>query len=1788
MIYFIENEKEVEEKANLLPKAVIGQKVVIQPSQGESQEATIVSYSKKDEGFIVEVNEPSEPDMKYFLIKDSPLQNTEGILKGGKRPLSSKPGKKNKNSTTKADSKNRQNEEEEEDIEDYITLLKANAQKKADRREAETQQDVEDNEEEQEELERELQIPYSEMPENFEEDYSVFENKIKNQKAQRGQDKNGSSLHSSRSQISNSVGQSYHENSGKSQNPLSPNRPTFLIQSTKKPVDSNASVTSTKSKKVPEVKIVRNMTGSYLQRPRSYYVESDDEYQEQIEYRKVKSAPKTQEEPVQETVVKLEKAHIMRGVANVLSDNDKGVQEQGEIVGKLVPGSSVVIETISGTVKGVLMEPPSSLESEDAQLGEDSSFRKLFIVDPDTSEQYEVQVPEEYLQRETITPSMQGPAEIISASSIYHRCTISGVIRPGENVDIEFHEDGRVIEGQIISKVKQENEPSTFAEDGYGEDQAEGATYLKFKVSDPETGDTIKVKVPLSPYNAKLYTETCPEFRRIPAEVTTHHIQLEQAVVAGPLEEGARVSVTLPKGEKVEGVVYSTPREIMSRNKVSGKIEPCIEFKIKDRSSKTAGNLSVVLPREQLQIEEKPVMMGPAVLSDKYGEPVPITVIAAIKRGAPVQLLLSEEENGPTLQGTILTTPITYCMMEEGQSKRRGDKPKLITQFLMVDSDTGKRFNVEADTDKLRQYISDSADSQDGAGKDGEVEETVEVQIPPRKVVADIMERVQDTQVAKLDKTTPSSYRKVVEGFAVVVDEDGESSRAKVKGVLEKGESISVVPKDDPSSEHFFQILTNPMELFVQEGQIGSAPTRFMAEDAKTGEVKTFTVSEEDDFNSNPSDIENRKNLPFMTAPARLLREDGRVQRGQFMGQLGKDCPVELKVAKTGELIKGVLTEEPESIKIKDPNTGERKPGFSLQVLQPDSQEDIHVTLFEEDLITIKRTRQCGACWVIEEGEEGLNSSTYNDSTYPSQVAQTGYLGEIEAIFHKGENAIVTYRGGQGSISGEILSEPVERRRLDMATQEECDCLEFKVLSPEDGKLVTVIIAKDQIENVKLQQYIGPARVMDSDFGSKARMCTFTGALEPSTKVEIDQGVRQAVGLISSPLSEFGRVDPMTLNSGKAIRFDVLKDPASVSRIMGALGSKNNTPTSKSMHVVIQKDQLMKKKETEFTGPCRVYFLNDPSRDFEAIYEGPLKRNNEGMIIPKNSNSANLPFKVDIQTVPRSFKQKNPELRLVTTWLSMMGQTCRGGDRVRIELDRSQMEVKTPKQMNGPTIVEFASGETKRGEVTGSFGQGENIRVDVQDQQVPAIMALGSTGLQRQDSLTGRMGEATKHVVYSPWTGLYYKLTTPIDQLQVKNPDVLVGPVLEEDEEASFQGAFQRGAKVILRTVREGDQEEGEAEEAEIISVPVQIDNSRVDENGDYGIIEEALEGQEGEVDSSQMRSNNPYKILVRRVSDDEEGKNGEGEGVTTSVLVNKDDLQILKPSNREDLHAKIVDSEGSTSYGKIRGVIAQGGDVQLFSDSVEVYDGEVATRPLIVPASKVGTNNEGSDLIKLIGVDIEQEEEGQEERMYREFVVIDRETNQRYLVVTALEGEDDDPFKVKVKKVKVPIPRRNNNEGEDDGEEDMYDDKDIVDERTFENTREILEYRQIYQEDDLLMDGDKFGAIQLCMDMDEEYNVDFTGYGEVKITKSKKKNKGNGKSSDKIIMPSILGEDPTPEKVLKFLSPEKTAQVRQRVVEQMQQRYMDQNNFRDQDNALHSDIRSLRDLEDDVSGNMY
>ena len=76
-----------------------------------------------------------------------------------------------------------------------------------------------------------------------------------------------------------------------------------------------------------------------------------------------------------------------------------------------------------------------------------------------------------------------------------------------------------------------------------------------------------------------------------------------------------------------------------------------------------------------------------------------------------------------------------------------------------------------------------------------------------------------------------------------------------------------------------------------------------------------------------------------------------------------------------------------------------------------------------------------------------------------------GYRGVIEAIFSKGEMAVVSYKGGNGYIKGEISTNLVERQRFDPVTQERCLCYEFGITDVE-GNTATVVIAKDQIEDI--------------------------------------------------------------------------------------------------------------------------------------------------------------------------------------------------------------------------------------------------------------------------------------------------------------------------------------------------------------------------------------------------------------------------------------------------------------------------------------------------------------------------------------------------------------------------------------------------------------------------------------------------------------------------------------------------------------------------------------------------
>lgn len=98
-------------------------------------------------------------------------------------------------------------------------------------------------------------------------------------------------------------------------------------------------------------------------------------------------------------------------------------------------------------------------------------------------------------------------------------------------------------------------------------------------------------------------------------------------------------------------------------------------------------------------------------------------------------------------------------------------------------------------------------------------------------------------------------------------------------------------------------------------------------------------------------------------------------------------------------------------------------------------------------------------------------------------------------------------------------------------------------------------------------------------------------------------------------------------------------------------------------------------------------------------------------------------------------------------------------------LDESQIQVVNPGILNGPTVVEYSDGTKTRGEVTGSLGPGENLRIDVGHEQIHAIGAGEVTSLRRTDTVTKRTGLANQILVYSPESGEFYKLTIPVDQL---------------------------------------------------------------------------------------------------------------------------------------------------------------------------------------------------------------------------------------------------------------------------------------------------------------------------------------------------------------------------------------------------------------------------------------
>lgn len=53
---------------------------------------------------------------------------------------------------------------------------------------------------------------------------------------------------------------------------------------------------------------------------------------------------------------------------------------------------------------------------------------KLSVINPETQEKYQVIVPQEYLQKEAVTPSMMGPGQVFSAQEIKEEGKVSGLI----------------------------------------------------------------------------------------------------------------------------------------------------------------------------------------------------------------------------------------------------------------------------------------------------------------------------------------------------------------------------------------------------------------------------------------------------------------------------------------------------------------------------------------------------------------------------------------------------------------------------------------------------------------------------------------------------------------------------------------------------------------------------------------------------------------------------------------------------------------------------------------------------------------------------------------------------------------------------------------------------------------------------------------------------------------------------------------------------------------------------------------------------------------------------------------------------------------------------------------------------------------------------------------------------------------------------------------------------------------------------------------------------------------
>lgn len=180
-----------------------------------------------------------------------------------------------------------------------------------------------------------------------------------------------------------------------------------------------------------------------------------------------------------------------------------------------------------------------------------------------------------------------------------------------------------------------------------------------------------------------------------------------------------------------------------------------------------------------------------------------------------------------------------------------------------------------------------------------------------------------------------------------------------------------------------------------------------------------------------------------------------------------------------------------------------------------------------------------------------------------------------------------------------------------------------------------------------------------------------------------------------------------------------------------------------------------------------------------------------------------------------------------------------------------------------------------------------------------------------------------------------------------------------------------------------------------------------------------------------------------------------------------------------------------------------------------------------------------------------------------RECVVIDEDTGARYLVTTGKNGED---YPVPVVDAEVDEATHS------PSNESVMSGKDAREGRTFENT-------QIMEMDDMDVQGDNFGAIQLSMDIDHQTSVDFTGFGEVRVTQNDSPNRPRSP----YLALSSLPKPTEEERVSGFLSPEKGAAYQKEFIQKMRQHYYSSFKFKEQNNSFRNDLRNLRELEDHV-----